>query len=145
MKLFIIDQLLFAISGIVMIFCVPIVCGSIFAVVLQIVIALTWLFLCRKLVFLPLDFILGKKKQTLYFSGIVSIDYCEFIWKKHYCKWMFCYGMNKTIMLTNPIVLTKEELAKQELPLYDQKVEVVFYPLSKILCSWKIPENTQSN
>lgn len=145
MTLFIIDQMLLALSGVVMIVCVPIVCGPIFSVVLQIVIALIWLLLCRQLVFLPLDLILGKKKETLFFSGIVSVDYCEFFRKKFYHRCMFSNRMNKTIVLTIPIVLTKEELDKQSLPLQGQEVEIVFYPLSKILCSWKIHPNIRSS
>lgn len=136
MTMFIIDQILLALTGIAMIICAPIFCGPIFTIVLQIIIALTWILLCRQLFLLPIDLVLGKKKETQFFYGTVNVERCEFFRKKYYRKCLFYNGQEKNFILTIPVVLSKEALDNQELPQQGQKIEVSFYPLSKILCGW---------
>ena len=47
MKKFLIDQVLFLIVGIGIMICIPLLCGPIFTAVFEVVVAISWGYLCR--------------------------------------------------------------------------------------------------
>ena len=67
MKKYFIDKLLFLVIGIGIMLCIPLLCGDIFTVVLEILVAFVWTYLCRGILFLPLDLLCGKKQFMLIF------------------------------------------------------------------------------
>lgn len=69
MRRFLADQVLYLAAGIVIIRCVPIYCGPIFSIILGGAAILSWGFLCRWILLLPIDLVLGKKEKIVYFSS----------------------------------------------------------------------------
>lgn len=136
---YIIDQMIFAVVGVGIIMYTPQMCSPIFTIWVEILVALSWGYLCRRLLLLPFDLIIGRKTKIVYFSRQTQtfLDYYEFFRGKYYCYWRFYYNKNSMMELLVPIAATKEEILAMKLPLVNRKVEINYYQFSKILCAWK--------
>lgn len=139
MKQYIIDQLIFLILGIWMMSILPWMCGYIiiFTIISELIAILSLSYLCRRILVLPLDLILKKRREEVFFSKVSSINDYEFFKGKYCCEWKF-YSSKGTMEVLVPVALTEEEIHNMEKPLVDQKVRICFYRFSKILYSWEI-------
>lgn len=134
MKKLIVDQAVFLGIGIAIMILIPTFCGPIFTVFFQIIVALCWSYLCQRILFLPLDVILGKKSQTVYYSAPHSIDSLEFFKRTNYYVLKFYFEKDKTLKLLLP---TPIETAETVLPPKDMKIRITYYRFSKILLEWE--------
>ena len=136
MKKFIIDQSLFLVMGIAIMILIPIFCGPIFTLIFEIVVILCWGYLCRRILLLPFDFILGKVTRTVCFATQCGIEDLEFF-KDMYCyEWKFNLGNGQMLRLLVPIAITKKEAHKIVPPQKDVKLRITYFSLSKILLEW---------
>ena len=94
-------------------------------------------YLCRRILVLPLDIVIGKRMKVVYFSRVCNVENYEFFPKRYHCEWRF-YSSEGTLKVLVPVALSKEEIQSMHRPKADQKVKVCYYPYSKILCSWEI-------
>ena len=133
MKRYFVDQAIFLLMGIVIAICIPFICGPISSVVLEIIIALCWGCLCRRILLMPLDLICGPKTKSVCFATQVGIEDFEFFKGKHCCEWKFYYSNNKILKLLVPLENANDE---KERPIKDEKIDIVYYRFSKILCLW---------
>lgn len=138
MKKFLVDQVLFLIAGIVIMIFVPVFCGPIFTLIFEILVILFWGYLCRRILLLPLDFILGKASQKVYFASQCGIETLEFFKDTSYYIWKFYHGRDQTIKVFVPIPIINGEAVKISLPPKDVKIKVIYYRLSKILLQWEL-------
>ena len=136
MRKYILDQILFFVIEVLCIVGVYYYCGVKFTLLLCIVFLPALFYLCRRLLVLPLDLLLGKETKVVYFSKLDSIQNYDIFSKRHNVIWTFYYGNNSKLKLLVPISATKEELLNIKQPSTDDIVEVTYYRLSKILCSW---------
>ena len=136
MKKYFLDQLLFLTIGIVMAIIIPFLWDSKMVTILEIVVILSWTYLCRRILILPIDFIVGKLTKTVYFSALCRVEPYEFYKGKYCCKWKFYYGSNKTLTLLVPVALTREELSTMPKPDNSAKVRITYFRFSKILLDW---------
>jgi len=141
MKEYLIDQLLYMAVMIAIMLCIPVFCGPVFTVLLEVTVLLTTAYVCKRALLLPIDLILGKVEKEVYFSGIAGTEMLEFYRKKCCCLWKFYHGGNAKLVLLVPRVVDENGLKTMEQPLADQKMSIVYYRCSKILCSWEPTEN----
>lgn len=137
MKKFIVDQILFLIFGVGIAIGIPYVFGFVFTCVLEILTILTWGYLCRQILLLPLDFICGKTTCIVYFAARCITWNYEFYKNRHYCEWKFYYGNRQTLILTVPVAKTLKELDEMVQPQADQKLKITYLRHSKILLDWE--------
>lgn len=133
MKRYFVDQAIFLLFGVAIAICIPFICGTISTVIFEIVVVLCWGYLCRRILLMPLDLICGPKTKSVCFSTQVGIEDFEFFKGKHCCEWKFYYGKNETLKLLFPLEKINDEI---ERPIKDEKIDIVYYPFSKILCHW---------
>ena len=139
MKKYIADKLILIILGIAFILYFSYTFKFIIALLLDIAIIVLWGLLCKDVLLLPLDVILGKKCKQVYFSSQADVVSYEFF-KRYAVTWNFRFGEKDLIRLLYPISVTKEELSSIKKPLNDQKVIIEYYRFSKILLGWKSVE-----
>lgn len=136
MKKFIIDQSLFLVMGIAIMILIPAFCGPIFTLIFESVVVLCWGYLCRRILLLPFDLILGKVTQTAYFATQCGIEDLEFFKDMYCCEWKFNLGNGQMLRLLVPIAITKKEAYKMVQPQNDIKLRITYLSRSKILLEW---------
>ena len=95
-------------------------------------------FMCRHVLLLPIDLLVNKVENIVYFSKMSNFDEYDLIKNgKYYCKWKF-YSKDGTLEVLVPVELSKEEIFTMHKPEVDQKVKVTYYKYSKILYSWEV-------
>ena len=136
MKKFILDQILFLIVGFLLAVIIPHICGPIFTLVLETVVILCWGYLCRRVLLLPLDFVVGTTTKTVYFSSQFGKEEYEFFKGNYFSNWMFCYENGQKLILSVPGAdATNFDCIM--LPSHDKRIEVTCYKFSRILLAWK--------
>lgn len=139
MKKFIIDQLLFFFIGLaVMGYFLFVFRKRIwFGFLLDAIVLLPLLYVCRRLVLLPLDKLLGKKSGEFIFTAKTDAHYLQYH-REYVCfEWEFRDEKGKTLRLLIPEA-TKETSITQ--PKKDRRVRIAYYRLSRLLMSWEIIE-----
>lgn len=136
MKKFLIDQVLFLIVGIGIMICIPLLCGPIFTAVFEVVVAISWGYLCRRILLVPLDLLYGKAMRDGYFVTQFCTYACEFYKGVHYPEWEFLYE-NKSLVLLVPMAVAIEEIHKIECPPKNVKLRITYFRFSKILLSYE--------
>lgn len=136
MKKFLIDQVLFLIAGIGIMICIPLLCGPIFTIVFEVVVAISWGYLCRRILLVPLDLFYGKVMRNGYFATQLCTFDCEFYKGVHCPEWKFFYE-NKPLVLLVPMATTIEEIRKIECPPKNVKLRITYFRFSKILLSYE--------
>lgn len=139
MKKILIDQALFLAIGIAIMILIPTFCGPVFTLIFEIAVILSWGYLCRRILLLPFDLVLGKVSQTVYFASQCSVEDLEFFKNMNYYVWKFYYGKDQTLKLLVPNAIKKGEEYRVALPQKDVKLKITYLRLSKILLQW---ENT---
>lgn len=136
MKKYILDQSIFLVLGIAIIVSIPIICGPFFTLFFEVVVILCWGYLCRRILLLPVDLILGKVTQTAYFAAQCGIEDLEFFKNTYCCEWKFNLGNGQTLRLLVPIAITPKEAYKLVPPQKDVIHRITYFNLSKILLEW---------
>ena len=136
MKKYIIDQFLFLAVGITIISLIPLFCGPVFTLIWELVAILIWGYLCRRILLLPIDLILGKVTRTVYFATQSSIEDLEFFKNMHCCEWKFNLENGETIRLLVLTVIKQQEVDKLVFPPKNVKLKITYFRLSKILLEW---------
>ena len=137
MKKFIIDQSIFLVVGIVIMVFIPVICGPFFSLFFEAIGILCWGYLCRRILLLPVDLILGKVTQTAYFAAQSGIEDLEFFKNTYYCEWKFNLKNSQTLRLLVPIAITPKETYKPVPPPKDVLHKITYLRLSKILLQWE--------
>ena len=135
MNKFIIDQILFLVIGICIIVLIPVFCGPVFALVFQIVGIVCWGYLCRRILLLPIDLVLGKVTHSACFISQCSVQDLEFFKKVYCCEWKFRTENGHTLKLLVPTAI-KDESNKFVVPQKNVMYRITFFRLSKILLVW---------
>ena len=136
MKKYLIDQVMFLIAGIGIMICIPFLCGPIFTFVFEVVVAISWGYLCHRVLLFPFDLLFGKVTDNVYFATQLGLVDYEFLNGKHCPEWKF-YSGNKTLVLLVPRAATLEEILKLERPKKDEKLRITYFRFSKILLSYE--------
>ena len=136
MKRFLIDRLLFLMAGIIIMVLIPYVWKHDFMWPFEILVALSWGYLCRRILLLPLDLFFGKITQSAYFSCPCGNEYLEFISGSYCYIWKFYYGDNKTLKLLIPSIVSRNTEDKPIFPQKDRKLAITYFRFSKVLLSW---------
>lgn len=137
MRKYLIDQIIFLIVGIGVMICLPRFCGPILTLVFEVMAAPSWVFLCRRILLLPLDLLYGKVTHNAYFATQCGIEYYEFYKGKYCIELKFYYGKNQTLMLLASDATPEEELCSMKLPDKDKKLIITYFRFSKILLDWE--------
>ncbi len=137
MKMFIMDKISTLVVVLFIMAIVPSVVGPKVTVILEILIAIVWGFLCRQLLLLPLDLINGEKTERMYFLSCVSIEKYEFFRKKGYAIVLFGDDRHR-IALSTPLPCLISEITPNDLPPKNYPLMISYYPLSKVLVKWKM-------
>ncbi len=145
MEKFIIDQTLFLVIGVLIIVLIPTICGPIFTLILELVAILCWGYLCRRILLLPVDLILGKVTHTACFTTQSGVEDLEFFKKMYCCEWKFKLENNQTLRLLVPIAIKEKESNKLVFPQKNVVYRITFFKLSKILLDWDIINKTEQS
>lgn len=138
MKKLLIDQTLFLAIGIAIMIIIPSFCGPFFTFFFEIVVMLCWGYLCRRILLLPIDLILGKVTQTVYFASQCNVEDLDLIKGVNYYVWKFSFGKNQMLRLLVPIAITKGKACRIDLPPKEVKLRITYFRLSKILLQWNL-------
>lgn len=133
MKKFVIDQILFLLLGIAMLLYIPVFCGPVFTLILECLVVLSWGYLCRRILLLPLDLFCGKITQTAYFASQNRIEDLEFFKRTYYCEWKFHLKNNQTLGLFVPIAFSEKETSMIVPPPKNTALKITYYRFSKIM------------
>ena len=136
MRKYIIDQVMFLAAGIGIMICIPHICGPKITLLLEALTAISWGYLCRRILLLPMDILCGKVTQNVYFSAQMCLEDLEFFKRKYCPEWKFVY-QNKTLLLLVPIAADMDELQKIEQPRKDEIIRITYFRFSKILLSYE--------
>lgn len=137
MKKFVIDQIVLLMIGIAILILIPVICGPVFTLILEIVCALCWGYLCRRVLVLPFDLVLGKVSKTVYYASQCGVEALEFFKEAKCYIWKFYWEKDKTLSLLVPITPAIEKNNKICLPKADTKLRITYYRLSNILLCWE--------
>lgn len=138
MKKLIIDQTLLLVTGIAVMIGIPTFCGPFFTVLFEIIIIISWGYLCRRILLLPLDLISGEVSRTAYFALQQGGAYLEFFKDMDYWEWKFYFGNDQKLFLLVPIATKgKEGYKKIVQPPKDVKLKITYFRFSKILLEWE--------
>lgn len=92
---------------------------------------------CQPLFALLIDVFKGSVTEEVYLSGkIISRGY-DFFSRGSYTEWKFYYGSNNILRLRVPDIKNSELLEEVKNLRRDQKLEVTYYNLSKVLISFE--------
>lgn len=137
MKLYLLDRALYLFAGILLVIGSCIYFPTVLAVIAVILIVLSWGIICYPLVLLPLDFVLGRKNELLYFSTQLGLEELEFFKRRYICEWKFV-NSKKQLNLMIPLSYSKEQISQSSFPPHDRLLRVTYYPFSKIMISWEL-------
>ena len=137
MKLYLLDRALYLFAGILLVIGSCIYFPTVLAVIAVILIVLSWGIICYPLVLLPLDFVLGRKNELLYFSTQLGLEELEFFKRRYICEWKFV-NSKKQLNLMIPLSYSKEQISQSSFPPHDRLLRVTYYPFSKIMVSWEL-------
>ena len=136
MKKFILDQVLFLVVGFIIVVIIPHICGPIFTLIFETIVILCWGYLCRRVLLLPFDFVVGTTTKIVYFSSQGGKEEYEFFKGNYFSNWKFCYENDQKLILSVPgLDITNSDYIT--LPAHDKQIEVTYYKFSKILLAWK--------
>ncbi|MBR5311021.1 MAG: hypothetical protein IKU42_07870 [Oscillospiraceae bacterium] len=138
-KLYLWDQILFLLCGIIIAICFNIIVGhlAIFSLILESLTILCWGLLCKRLLVFPFDLFFEKKYEEVYFSKQSKFDEYEFFRNKYSCLWTFYDSHNKKTELLVPFSESKEKILSIGCPEKNRKIRITYYKFSKILYSWE--------
>ena len=145
MKRFIIDQLLFLAIGIIIMISIPYFCGSVFTTVTETVVVVCWSYLCRRILLLPFDLLIGKVTQLGYFSCQCGIEDLEFFKDMGCYEWKFFFENNQIFQLLVPTAIKTDNAIRISQPKKNVKLRVTYFRLSRILIDWEIVNNKAQN
>ena len=137
MKKFLIDQVLFLVVGIAIVICIPACFVPSLGLIMEIMMIAALAILCRRLLLLPLDLIIGKTSKSVYFATQCRVESLEFFKRPKPCVWKFRFGSNGILLLLNPNTNIKDGTTTADLPPKDVKLIVTYFRFSKILVDWK--------
>lgn len=143
-KTIFIDQIIFLAIGVGVMICLPLICGPIFTVLLELAVATSWGYLCRRVLLYPLDLLFGSNKCFAYFATHIGVVECEFRKRKCCPEWKFRLN-NENIVLMVPILTTLNDINKIEYPPKDEKLEITYLRFSKILLSFKVVSDSEAD
>ena len=109
-----------------------------FAVLLDAIVLLPLLYVSRRLVLLPIDKLLGKKKEEVIFAARTGAHELQFNREYHCNEWEFRDDNGRSLRLLIPEA-TKDASVTQ--PKKDRRVRIEYYRLSRLLTGWEIIEN----
>lgn len=131
MRKYLIDKTIFLLIGIILYLLIPFIFSGIINIVLRIVLILSWVYLCRRLLLFPLDLIVGQIERIVYFSSQNCGEEYEFFRHKFCYEWKFYYDNEETLKLIVPDGVVGMN------PITDRRIVVVYYKFSKILVKWQ--------
>ena len=142
MKKFIVDQCLFLFIGLgLMGYLLFVLRRNIwFAVLLDCIIVLPLLYVCRRLILLPIDMLLRPKTEELRFSAKANVHELQFSREFHCFEWEFRDDKSRALRLLIPEA-TKQDSITQ--PKKDRLLRVSYYRLSRLLLGWEIIEESK--
>lgn len=108
-----------------------------FGILLDCIMVLPLIFVCRRLIVLPLDMLLKPKTETLRFSSRANVRELQFSREWFTYEWEFKDEQDRSIRLLIPEA-TKQTSITQ--PKKDRLLRVRYYRLSKLLLGWEIIE-----
>ena len=109
-----------------------------FAVLLDAIVLLPLLYVSRRLVLLPIDKLLGKKKEEVFFVAKTGAHELQFNREFHCYEWEFRDDNGRSLRLLIPEA-TKDTSVPQ--PKKDRRVRIEYYRLSRLLTGWEIIES----
>ena len=136
-RLYLLDQGLFLFIGVCFLIWIKTNAGHIFSIIFQLLIFISWLFLCRHFILFPFDLLSKTKSEEVYFSKQSQFDRYEFFRNKYSCIWTFYNSHNKKFELLVPFSKSKEEILSIGHPENSKKIRITYYRFSKILHSWE--------
>lgn len=129
MKRFLIDKTIFLVIEIIIMILIPLYLGPVFTLIFELMAIFSAVYLCRHILLLPLDLIVGKTKKEMYFSSQRGYEENQ-VFKGKYPNWYFHYGENEKVSLVVPSCY-------DSVPEKDIKIKVTYYRYSKILLDWE--------
>lgn len=140
MKEFVADKLCFLAAGMLMALLIPWCFGPYTTIVLELILVISLVGLCRQILLLPIDLILkkrGKKTKKVRFDGSVAILKYDIIGKEFYCRCRFQTDDGPLFLLIPDAGSSVEEVINENLPPKDVLLTVTYYCFSKLLIEWR--------
>lgn len=138
MKKFFWDKIIVLIFGLFSAAFFHFICkGTWVGIVIPVFVLCLYCIVCKVIVFLPVDILIGKKKEYMYFVASELGWNNEVFMNTYNRTFKFIMGKDTKLFLETPEALTEEESMEAELPPIKTKLEVCYYRYSKILISWK--------
>lgn len=139
MKRFFLDQILMLLIGVGLI-CVNFVFHLGYTV-LTVIFAAVVIYLCRRILLLPLDLCFGRTEQSGFCMGRTA-ERCDVFSRNYYFHFQFNVTNRqkhgRRLWLILPIALPEKELRLMETPPENKMVTVVYYRFSHLLCEWRV-------
>ena len=139
MKKFVVDQCLFFIIGLIaMAYFLFLFRKRLwFGLLLDAIVLLPIIYVCRRLIVLPLDMLLGTNTREIRFSAKVGVHELQYA-RGYYCyEWEFKDESGRSLRLMIPEATKADSITQ---PKKDRMMRIGYYRLSKLLMSWEIIE-----
>ena len=138
MKRFLTDQCIFFFGGLLIIVYLSFLLRRhvVFAVFSSLLFLIPMVYVCRRLIVLPLDKIAGEKTVTAEFSGETPGLELQFF-RRNFCyEWSFKTEDGQSLKLLIPEATVKASFSPQ--PKLARKTKITYYRHSGLLTSWEI-------
>lgn len=136
MIVFIIDKAIILFIGVGLYIYTPNLVGQSLTIIIRAAIVIMCGSLCKSLVLLPIDFILGKRKRICVFITCTYWKKYEMFRNRCYCCYYFITERNN-IHLIVPVSCRITEISTIEVPPRNQEIEITYYRVSRVLCKWE--------
>ena len=108
-----------------------------FALLIDSILLLPVIFVCRRLIVLPFDKLMKPKTEEVIFNGKVDMHELQFT-REYLChEWEFKDSQDRTMRLLIPEATKQTSIVQ---PKKGRKLKISYYKLSKLLVSWEIIE-----
>lgn len=140
MKRFLTDQCIFFFAGLLIIVYLAFLLRKhvAFAVFSSLLFLIPMIFVCRRLIVLPLDKIAGAKAANAEFAGESAGHELQFFRNNICYEWSFTDENGQELKLLIPEATVKSSFTPQ--PKKARKTRIQYYRYSKLLLSWEITE-----
>lgn len=137
MTLFLLDQILFALCGLGIMYSIPLVFPYGLAILLEVITFCVWGYLCKNVILLPVDLLVGKTTSIAVYNGKIGSVNFEFFRKKNYYIYKFS-GENVDLHLIDPFMSNRSGIGEIDSLRKGQLVKISYFRFSKLLCDYSV-------
>ncbi|MCH5278423.1 MAG: hypothetical protein J1E60_01390 [Christensenellaceae bacterium] len=137
MLIYLLDQALLLIVGVGIIIGIPHFWGPVMTLILESLTILSWGYLCRRILLLPIDLLCGRRAKQVHLVSQQVIDDYEFFRRRCSVEWKLYFGSKGKMFVLVPASAKRKEIDLIKRSQKDEYISITYYRFSKILLDWQ--------